>query len=222
MTDFKQLEQKLGYAFNNEKLLRQAVTHSSYSTSVSENYERLEFLGDRVLGVAVASLLYRMFPREPEGNLSQRHTALVCKETVAEVARHLELDKYIICTGDDIRENENVLCDVCEAVIGAIFIDSHCERAVDFVNEHWRELIDKNVAPPKDGKTLLQEVAHVLKHDFPVYKTEERTGAEHEPTFHVSVSIEGVGKEFGEGRNKKLAEQDAAWKMLERLGYKHG
>lgn len=221
MADLKKLEAKLSYCFNNPSLLKQAVTHSSFSPLVAENYERLEFLGDRVLGVSIASLLYRLFPKEPEGSMSQRHTALVCKETVAEVARRLNLDKYIICNGSDIRENENVLCDVCEAVIGAIFIDSHCERAVEFVNEHWRDLIDKNMAPPKDCKTLLQEVAHAMGHGFPVYKTEERTGSEHEPTFVMSVSIDGLKTQFGEGRNKKLAEQEAARKMLTELGYKH-
>ena len=221
MTDMKALESTLKYHFQNISLLRQALTHSSYSPSVEDNYERLEFVGDRVLGVAIASLLYRIFPKEPEGSMSQRHTALVCKETVASVARRIGLDKYIICVGNDIRDNENVLCDVCEAVIGAIYMDSHCECAVDFVNEHWCELIDKNVAPPKDCKTLLQEVAHAKGKSFPVYKTEGRTGSEHEPTFKMSVSIQGIETQFGEGRNKKLAEQEAACKMLAKLGYKH-
>ena len=217
MKDIKLLEAKLGYNFQNINLLRQAVTHSSYESSIHGNYERLEFLGDRVLGVAIASLLYKIFPNEPEGSLSQRHTGLVCKETVAEVARRLDLDKYIICVGNEIHENENVLCDVCEAVIGAIFIDSHCERAVEFVNEHWRDLIDKNMAPPKDSKTLLQEVAHVKGYGFPIYQTEDRTGTEHEPTFVMSVTIEGFGKALGSGKNKKIAEQDAAKKMLIQL-----
>lgn len=175
-----------------------------------------------MLGVSIASLLYRMFPNEPEGSLSQRHTGLVCKETVAEVALTLHLDKFMVVANEEIRENENVLCDVCEAVIGAIFMDAGCEQAVTFVNQHWKELIDKNVAPPKDSKTLLQEVAHSKGLGNPVYEVVGRAGSEHEPTFFMTVSLRGIKSQQGEGRNKKLAEQAAAAKMLDFLGYPHG
>ena len=122
MENLQKLEKILGYEFKNKQLLRQALTHSSYSSRLSENYERLEFLGDRVLGLTIAALLYRMFPNEPEGSLSQRHTGLVNKDCVSETARRLGLDRFVIVANEEIRENENVLCDVCEAVIGAIFI----------------------------------------------------------------------------------------------------
>lgn len=214
----EKLEKILGYKYKNPALLKQALTHSSHSSHVDENYERLEFLGDRVLGLTIASLLYTIFPKEPEGSLSQRHTALVCKETVAQVAKSLKLDEYMIVANEEIRENENVLCDVCEAVIGSIYIDSDCVAAIDFVNAHWRELIDKNVAPPKDSKTMLQEKAHATGHGAPVYKLESRKGSEHEPVFFISVTLNGLSPEIGEGRNKKLAEQDAAAKMLKKLG----
>lgn len=216
------LENILGYKFHNQHLLQQALTHSSHSARLCDNYERLEFLGDRVLGVAIASLLYRMFPNEPEGSLSQRHTGLVCKETVAEVALMLKLDKFMIVADEEIRHNENVLCDVCEAVIGAIFMDAGCDEAVNFVNQHWKELIDKNVAPPKDNKTLLQEVAHSKGLGNPIYELSGREGSEHEPTFYMSVALNGVEPQVGAGRNKKLAEQEAAAKMLDFLGYPHG
>lgn len=211
------LEKILGYNFNDKNLLKQALTHSSFASNVEDNYERLEFLGDRVLGLAIASLLYTIFPKEPEGSLSQRHTGLVCKDTVAMVGKTLELDKYMIVANEEIRENENVLCDICEAVIGAIFIDNGCGDAIKFVNEHWRELIDKNVAPPKDAKTTLQEMAHAKGRGVPLYKLESREGSEHEPMFSISVTIKGMSPEIGEGRNKKLAEQEAAAKMLKRL-----
>ena len=178
------LENILHYKFHNQHLLQQALTHSSHSARLCDNYERLEFLGDRVLGVAIASLLYRMFPNEPEGSLSQRHTGLVCKETVAEVALTLKLDKFMIVADEEIRHNENVLCDVCEAVIGAIFMDAGCEEAVNFVNQHWKELIDKNVAPPKDNKTLLQEVAHSKGLGNPIY---ELKGEKEEPIRDVFI-----------------------------------
>lgn len=214
----EELEKILGYKYHNPALLKQALTHSSHTFHVEGNYERLEFLGDRVLGLAIASLLYKIFPKEPEGSLSQRHTGLVCKETVALVAKTLSLDKYMVVANEEIRENENVLCDVCEAVIGSIYIDSGCVAAIDFVNEHWRELIDKNVAPPKDAKTMLQEKAHAKGCGVPVYKLERREGSEHEPVFYISVTLNGLPPEVGEGRNKKLAEQEAAAKMLKKLG----
>lgn len=138
MENLQKLEKILGYEFKNKQLLRQALTHSSYSSRLSENYERLEFLGDRVLGLTIAALLYRMFPNEPEGSLSQRHTGLVNKDCVSETARRLGLDRFVIVANEEIRENENVLCDVCEAVIGAIFIDGRlraggriCQRTLE-------------------------------------------------------------------------------------------
>ncbi len=211
------LEKNLGYVYKNKALLKQALTHSSFSSDVDKNYERLEFLGDRVLGLTIASLLINIFPHEPEGSLSQRHTALVCKETVAMVARILHLDEYMIVSDEDIRHNENVLCDVCEAVIGAIYLDAGCMQAMSFVQHHWRDLIDKNMEPPKDAKTKLQEVSHAKGLGMPVYKLEKREGSEHEPIFYISVNLEKVAPEIGEGRNKKLAEQEAAAKMLKKL-----
>ena len=159
---FTNLEQIIGYQFKNKKLLKQALTHSSTTTHTGNNYERLEFLGDRVLGVAIASALYTTFPQEPEGSLSPRHTRLVCKETVSEIAKQLQLDKYMYVANPEIRENENVLCDVCEAVIGAIFIDAGCSEAINFVNQHWQEWLHKGLTPPKDSKTKLQEIAHAM------------------------------------------------------------
>ena len=217
MRMIENLENILGYKYHNINLLKQALTHSSVSADVDKNYERLEFLGDRVLGLTIAALLYRIFPHEPEGSLSQRHTALVCKETVAMIAKRLELDRYMTVANEEIRDNENVLCDVCEAVIGSIYIDSDCDRAIEFVKVHWKDLIDKNMAPPKDAKTKLQEVAHAKGHGVPVYKLEARKGSEHEPIFYISVEVAGLEPEKGEGKNKKLAEQAAAAKMLKKL-----
>ena len=213
----KDLEQVLKYKFKNPNLLKTALTHSSASSHVEKNYERLEFLGDRVLGVSVASLLYKIFPDEPEGNLSQRFTALVCQETVAEVARTLDLGRFMIVVGEEIRENESVLCDVCEAVIGAIYIDAGVEAAINFVNHHWGDLIDKRVAPPKDAKTTLQEIAHVKGFGAPHYEIINRQGPEHAPIFTVRLKLENGPEVTGKGHNKKLAEFAAAAKMLEQI-----
>lgn len=213
----EELEEILKHRFNNAGLLKTALTHTSVNSHVARNYERLEFLGDRVLGVSVASLLYRIFPSEPEGSLAQRFTALVCRETVAEVARTLDLGRFMIVADEEIRKNESVLCDVCEAVIGAIYIDGGVEAAIDFVNHHWRELIDKKVAPPKDAKTALQEAAHVKGLGVPHYETVERSGPEHAPVFTVRLKMAGTKDVIGQGHNKKLAEFDAAAKMLEQI-----
>ena len=213
----EQLQQILKYQFKNEELLRKAITHGSVNSHVDGNYERLEFLGDRVLGVAVASLLYRLFPNEPEGNLSQRFVGLVCKETVAEVALQLKLDQFMSVMTADLRCNENVLCDVCEAVIGAIYIDAGVDAAIDFVNCHWHTLIDKNVAPPKDNKTKLQEISHHLGYGTPQYKIIERTGSDHNPMFAVEVSLGNDKTAIGRGHSKKLAEFEAAAQMLEKI-----
>ena len=211
------LQQVLKYNFNDEKLLKKAITHGSIDADVANNYERLEFLGDRVLGVAVAFLLYNLFPKEPEGNLSQRFVGLVCKETVADVARKLELDRYMNVASDDLRKNENVLCDVTEAIIGAIYIDGGVDGAIEFVNEHWKELIDKRVAPPKDTKSALQELAHAKGLGAPIYRVIERKGSEHNPLFFVGVSLTNMEEQVGQGHSKKLAEFDAAAKMLEKI-----
>ncbi len=211
------LQQIIKYRFKDESLLRKALTHASVNSHVDSNYERLEFLGDRVLGVSVASLLYQSFPKEPEGNLSTRFVSLVCKETVASVALTLHLDRYIEVAVDELRHNENVLCDVCEAVIGAIYIDAGVDAAIEFVDTHWRALIDKNMAPPKDSKSKLQEQAARLGLAQPVYTVVSRTGSEHEPCYEIEVSVGEAHKARGTGRSKKLAEFAAASTLLETL-----
>jgi len=211
---FEKLETVLGYHFKNQQLLKQALTHSSVTSHIGSNYERLEFLGDRILGVGIAGTLYKEFSQEPEGSLSPRYMHLVCKETVSEVAKKLLLDKYMYVATEDIRENENVLCDVCEAVIGAISIDSNIDEALSFIGRHWKTLIHQDITPPKDFKTRLQELAHAKGYKTPIYEVISRTGSEHEPTFTVEVRIDNLPPQSGSGHNKKLAEQAAAAKMI--------
>lgn len=213
----QELELILGYEFKDKKLLTKALTHSSITADVAKNYERLEFLGDRVLGVAVAALLFEKFSSEPEGDLSQRFVRLVKKETVAEVALNLGLDRFIRAENSELKTNVNVLCDVCEAVIGAIYIDAGEKAAIDFVENHWRELIDKNKEPKKDAKTGLQEWAHKYGYGTPHYEIVGRSGSEHEPIFEVEVSLGVDKKAKGKGKNKKAAEFNAANTLLEML-----
>ncbi|MBQ9235039.1 MAG: ribonuclease III [Alphaproteobacteria bacterium] len=213
----KKLQDLLNYQFNTPELLQRAITHSSMKQKVDANYERLEFLGDRVLGMAVAFMLYNIFTNEPEGGLSQRFVHLVCKETVAKVALDVQLDKFMKVISDDLRHSENVLCDVMEAVIGAIYIDGGQEKALEFVSAHWRDLINRDITPPKDAKTTLQEFAHHHKLPPPDYEVISRNGSEHEPIFTVKVNIGSNLQASGSGKSKKLAEFAAAQALLERL-----
>ena len=213
----EQLQEILQYRFKNLKLLQQALTHSSVTGNEHRNYERLEFLGDRVLGMTMAHLLYKMFPNDREGVLAQRHVKLVRAEMVAEVARKLHLDEYIISKDKETAQGTNVLCDVGEAIIGAIYIDSNIEEAIAFVERNWQDMIDVDCGDQKDAKTQLQEKFHALKMPSPIYEVVEKTGSEHLPIFKVKVAFNDELFALGEGKNKKIAEQNAAAKLLEKM-----
>ncbi len=215
------LEEILGYHFKNTALLEQALTHRSYSGNIKKNYERLEFLGDRVLGVAIAHLLYFTFAKEPEGFLSPRFVEVVRKETVATVARELGLNNYIKAKPNTLSLNENVLCDVMEAVIGAICIEAGFEEAISFVDKHFKIHIEKTSQPQRDNKTVLQEKVHKLG-SSPVYELIKKEGSEHEPIFYIKLSVDNLGSVIGKGKSKKLAEQNAASQLIEILEHQNG
>lgn len=219
----KTLETKLGYTFNNKKLLAQALTHSSLTADIHQNYERLEFLGDRILGLTVADMLCHTFSDEPEGNLAQRFVVLVCKEMVADIMRELDIPNFINAANADVQTKDNVLCDVGEALIAAIYLDSNSlETAMGFVRRLWQPHIDKKSQPKKDYKTMLQEKAAVLKLPAPVYVVIAKSGLEHEPTFMVEVNLGPNYTAQGQGTSKKHAEQEAAAVMLNKLGQTNG
>lgn len=218
----EKLEKILGYTFNNKELLKHAVTHGSFSSNLHKNYERLEFLGDRVLGLAVAHLLYMEFPEEPEGFLSPRHMKLVCKDTVSKVGLELGINEFILAENEYLTRNANVLCDVMEAIIGAIFIDSNIQNAIDFIDRNWEHFINHESKPQRDNKTCLQEFSHKLKGGNPVYRLLSKKGSEHEPVFTIEVCIEGETPVQGAGHNKKIAEQAAAGILLKQLQEKYG
>jgi ribonuclease-3 len=212
----EKLQDLLQYRFRNPKLLQQALTHSSVTGNEHRNYERLEFLGDRVLGMTMAHLLYKMFPHGREGELAQRHVKLVRAETVAAVVKKLHIDEYIIAKDKDTIQSTNVLCDVGEAIIGAIYIDSDIEQAIAFVERNWRDMIDMaDSGSAKDFKTRLQEKFHTLKLGFPTYELISKEGSDHNPLFTVRVAQSDNVYAGGHGKNKKLAEQQAAEKLLQ-------
>jgi ribonuclease-3 len=223
-TALKHLFERLGYAFNDRSLVELALTHASARPSLkpNEDNERLEFLGDRVLGLAVAELLTASFPEASEGELARRFNQLVRAETCAEVAQRWELGKLIVMSGGEAesggRAKKTILANACEAVLGAIFIDGGYEPARDVVHRFWAaELSSLDLAVP-DAKSILQEWAQGRHLPLPRYIEVSREGPDHKPRFTSEVQIDGVAPERGHGANKRAAEQAAALAMLLREG----
>ncbi|EME71451.1 dsRNA-specific ribonuclease [Paramagnetospirillum caucaseum] len=216
----------LGHAFGRPELLAQALTHPSSIQQGrrprgSDPYERLEFLGDRVLGLVVAEMLFTRFPDEAEGALARRHAALVRREAVARVAGEIGLGRHLVLAkGEDEaggRNNPGILADACEAVIGALYADAGFAVAADFVRARWEPLMEEALAPPKDAKTALQEWAQGRGLQLPLYRVLGQEGPPHEPIFLMEVSVEGVGSAVGRGASKRVAEQAAAGTLLEQV-----
>lgn len=199
-------------------LFTEALTHGSHGT---RNYERLEFLGDRVLGLVMADWLYRMFDDEPEGKLSHRLNMLVAGETCAEIARQIGLPLHVRlgkqARDDGAADSSNVLGDVLEALIGALYIDGGMETARAFVHRVWAERVNSQQPAPKHPKSALQEWAAAHRRKPPEYALTGKSGPPHNPRFIVTVSIKGVGEAAAEGSSKQEAETAAARKMLEEL-----
>lgn len=206
---------KLNYEFKDNKLLELALTQSGVNSD--QNNERLEFIGDRVLGLSVAELLYKMYPDEAEGNLARRHASLVSTETLAIVAKQLELEKHLHhghMTGGKIN---HILANAMEAILGAIFLESGFDTAKKVICDIWTELAKAEIIAPKDAKTALQE--YVQKYDngtLPEYIYHEPTGSSHNPIFTVTVTAMGKSAD-GTGSSKKEASLDAADKLLKVL-----
>ena len=223
-TVLTQLFERLGYAFKNRSLIELALTHASARPSLkpNEDNERLEFLGDRVLGLAIAELLTASFPDASEGELARRFNQLVRAETCAEVAQDWELGKLILMSGGEAdsggRGKKTILANACEAVLGAIFIDGGYAAAREIVHRFWAaELSGYGLATP-DAKSVLQEWAQGRRLPLPRYIEIAREGPDHAPHFTAEVQIDGVAPERGHGANKRAAEQAAALAMLLRDG----
>jgi ribonuclease III len=223
-TVLTQLFERLGYAFKNRSLIELALTHASARPSLTpnEDNERLEFLGDRVLGLAIAELLTASFPEASEGELARRFNQLVRAETCAEVAQDWELGKLILMSGGEAdsggRGKKTILANACEAVLGAIFIDGGYAAARDIVHRFWAaELSGYGLATP-DAKSVLQEWAQGRRLPLPRYIEIAREGPDHAPHFTAEVQIDGVAPERGHGANKRAAEQAAALAILLREG----
>lgn len=206
---------KLDYKFKDKSLLELALTQSG--VDAGQNNERLEFVGDRVLGLTVATMLYEMFPNEPEGDLSRRFSALVSTDTLANVAEKLGLQgalRHGHLTAGRIR---HVLANTMEAVIGAIYFDGGFDVARNFIYGIWHDIANANIDAPKDPKTTLQEyVQKQTGGDLPVYECLEQSGESHNPVFVISVTALGVSA-TGTGPSKRAASTAAAEELVKKL-----
>lgn len=210
--------EKLGHEPRDIRLFELALTHASVG---SVNYERLEFLGDRVLGHVIAHTLYDRHPREPEGYLSRRYNVLVARETCAEIGRELGVPTMVHlgkqAREDGASQSENVVGDVVEALIGALLIDGGMDAAEQFIARTWEPHLAEQRKAPKHPKSALQELAAARECKPPVYEVVGRTGAHHAPKFTIRVSVPGLGEATAEGMSKQDAETDAAEALLKQL-----
>ena len=212
------VRQQLGHSAKDVALFERALVHSSVG---SDSYERLEFLGDRVLGLVVARALYDRYPNEPEGKLSRRYNALVARETCAAVGRELGLPALIRlgkqARSDGANESDNVVGDVVEALIGALLLDGGMDEAQRFILARWERYLSGQGKAPHHPKSALQELAAARGCKAPVYEIVSRTGAHHQPRFEVRVSVPRLGEATAEGSSKQEAETAAATALLDQL-----
>lgn len=212
----EQLQEKIGYTFNNLDLLRTALTHSS--ATGQENYERLEFLGDRVLGLVIATLLFNRFPDEPEGDLAKRLALLVQGKTLAQLSARLSLGDHIFFSNAEAAsggaQNDHILADVFEAVIGALYIDGGYEPCARLIETHWQDVVYTMRRPPQHPKTALQEWAQGQGLPLPDYQIVSQSGPDHAPVFEVSLKIKGHPPISATGRSRANAEKKVAAEFM--------
>jgi ribonuclease III len=221
--DVAALEDRLGYQFKDRTLLTCALTHVSAAGGAagrSKNYQRLEFLGDRVLGLAIAEMLFGVFPKASEGELSQRLSELVRRDTCAEIALAWDVGPYLKLGGGDLqsggRTSRPILADVCESIIGAVFLDGGYDAAKGLVEHAFSERMTAARELLRDPKTVLQEWAQGRGLPTPTYHLIEQTGPDHAPRFHIEAKVGTLEGATGSAATKRAAEQDAAQKLLVR------
>ena len=220
-------EQRIGYRFKDAALLEQALTHISALSGArnrAASYQRLEFLGDHVLGLVISDMLFRAFARADEGEMSRRLADLVRKEACADVGRAIDLGAAIRLGASEAnaggRSRTAILADVCEALIGAVFVDGGYPAASALIERLWSERMRTPARPLRDSKTVLQEWAQARGLPTPAYREVERKGPDHNPEFRVTVELPHLAPAEGLGRSKRAAEQAAAAAMLTRAGVK--
>ncbi|MGO8953343.1 MAG: ribonuclease III [Rhodomicrobium sp.] len=215
----QELEALLGYSFKDKSLLTEALTHASArGARGGRDNERLEFLGDRVLGLSIAAMLYERFPDAREVEFARHYNTLVCERCCAEVAQTLDLGPHLIMAPSEARSGGRkkavILADACEAILGAIHVDTGFAAAQAVVLRLWSPLVATAAPPPPDAKTALQEHAQSQRRGLPEYRETGRSGADHAPSFTVEVTVKGLQPALGEGTSLKKAQQAAAEAFL--------
>ena len=212
---------RINYKFKNQRNLDLALTHSSFNEKkINSNYERLEFLGDRVLGLVLAEIVFKKHSKENEGELSKRFSELVSKKSLIKVARKINLDLMIKTSKEyknKVKVTESMLADSLEALIGAIFLDSDFLTVKDIVINFWIELVNDQADPPDNPKSFVQEWCSRKKKNLPDYILLEKKGPDHKPVFTVELKIEKFMQIRGSGNTKQQAEVNAAKKMILKL-----
>ncbi len=217
-SNIKTIENNLKINFNNKKLLIQSLIHKSYDEKY--NNEKLEFLGDRVIGLVIAKKLLSLYPDENEGVIDKKFSYLVNKKTCSQIGRQLNIKNFIKLGKSlrNLRENdERILSDCCESVIGALYLDQGYSVVEKFILRNWHNFLKKSVVTRIDPKTKLQEFSLKKFKKLPIYKSFKPIGPNHNPIFKAQVSISNSTKYFGQGKSKKLAEQNAASKLVKSL-----
>ncbi len=221
MSSLKNLQKKIKINFKNEQILLRAITHKSYDPN--NNYENLEFLGDRVLGLVVSKKLYELYPNEKVGSLDKKLASLVNKNKCLEVGNSLNLKEFVITgnskTSKNMVENK-IISDCCEALIGAIYLDKGFEVSKSFILKLWKNLINNAETTFIDAKTRLQEYSLKTFKILPIYKLVSNTGPRHKPNFKVGVKLKNSKYIYAVGSSKKNAEQSAASELLKKINQK--
>mgnify|MGYP003973862023 FL=1 len=216
--NYQDLQKKINLRFKNLDLLIQSLTHKSFDTK--KNNEKMEFLGDRVLGLVIAKKLLEIYPDEKEGILDKKFAALVNKKTCLEVAKKINLEKFILTFNPNnkkIRIEDKIISDSCEALIGAIHLDKGLTIAEKVILDLWKNQIKESVVTQIDAKTKLQELALKNFKRLPTYKLISNTGPRHKPSFKIGVKLQDTKYFFGLGKSKKEAEQNAAIECLKSI-----
>ena len=209
--DYPKLEKKINYKFKNRNLLTKSLTHKSFDKI--NNNEKIEFLGDRVLGLIIAKKLLEIYPDEKEGILDKKYASLVNKKTCLEIAKSVKLQNYILVfnpKNKSVTIEDKVISDSCEALIGAIYLDRGFNLTEKIILDLWKEKIKGSVITQVDAKTKLQEFSLKKFKSLPTYKTISDTGPRHKPIFRVAVKLQNTKFYNGDGKSKKEAEQNAA------------
>lgn len=224
MPDFNNFCKNINYNFRNKDLLLEAMTHPSLTkeSSVKHNYQRLEFLGDKVLSLVISEFLMEKFPEEMEGALSRRQAALVSGETLAEIALQIHLDQILLISEGEKKlgglSNKRNLENALEALIGAIYLDSNYDLSKKFILTFWREFFNRNIEPPKDPVSKLQEIIQSKTKLLPQYNAFQSGGCDHAPEFIATVKLPNCDEEFSaKGHSKKEAQKEVAKIALEFL-----